>query len=482
MFLVTRGLHVLRVTSALALPHSTRTPLSAMAALAEPTVVVRLKSQDGAQLGEEDEYLIRTHAAPLLAQGELVAFPTETVYGLGANALSAEAAGKIFLCKGRPSDNPLIVHVASYEMLEMVVPPEHLPLPGSFERRLMERFWPGPLTMLFPKSPSVPSIVTAGGERVAVRMPSHPVSLSLIASAAVPVAAPSANRSGRPSPTSALHVLQDLARASTREVGANANSGLLLDPSQSPSRLDLGHDTDAYDSLGRRACAEDGVACVVDGGQCGVGVESTVVDTISSPDRVTVLRPGGVTVEQLERFCADHGRVVDVLSIVGKKVTKTAEEIEALLAAPPTPGLKYKHYSPSADVVLVEGDETAATAMAEAVGRTLERWSGSERVAVIHTRSDVDVVGAVGDRFVRAAVRAADGCVTVPGGVESGVVVVDVANGDDGALFARCLFSAFRALDAWGARVIVVEGVSEAGMGLAVMNRVRKAAGEIVST
>ena len=186
-------------------------------------------------------------AAGILRKGGIVAFPTETVYGLGANALDAAAVRKVFIAKGRPADNPLIVHVSDQAMLRLVV--REVPLAA---RRLMRRFWPGPLTIVLPKRPGVPRAVTAGLGTVAVRMPDHPVALDLIRSAGVPVAAPSANRSGRPSPTTAKHVRADFPRLP-----------------------------------------------IIDGGACMHGVESTVIDLCGKVPRI--LRQGAVTLEQLRR-------------------------------------------------------------------------------------------------------------------------------------------------------------------------------------
>jgi L-threonylcarbamoyladenylate synthase len=188
-------------------------------------------------------------AARLIQTGALVAFPTETVYGLGANGLNGQAVLRIFEAKGRPADNPLILHVSKPDD---VLPLISGPLPEG-ARRLADAFWPGPLTMVLPKSPLVPDAVTAGLDSVAVRMPSHPAALQLIEKAGVPIAAPSANRSGRPSPTRAEHVLEDM-----------------------DGRIDM----------------------VLDGGPCQVGVESTVVDMTGELPRI--LRPGGVTPEMIE--------------------------------------------------------------------------------------------------------------------------------------------------------------------------------------
>lgn len=229
-------------------------------------------------------------AAEVLRDGGLVAFPTETVYGLGANALDEAAAKKIYAAKGRPSDNPLIAHVSSFEEVEPLV--ASVP---DMARRLMEAFWPGPLTLIFPKSPLVPYGTTGGLDTVAVRMPKDAVANRLIALAGIPVAAPSANTSGRPSPTTAAHVLQDM-----------------------DGRIDM----------------------VIDGGPVGIGVESTIVDVSGSVP--VVLRPGAVTMEML---CGVLGEVQVDPAILGPMRAD---------ARPKAPGMKYKHYAPKAELTLVE--------------------------------------------------------------------------------------------------------------------------------
>lgn len=228
--------------------------------------------------------------AQMLIKNEAVAFPTETVYGLGANAKSDEAVEKIFKAKGRPGDNPLIVHISSRNQLgELVIDISRT------AARLMEAFWPGPLTLIFNKKDGVLSeLVTAGLETVAVRMPDHPVALGLIEESGLPIAAPSANTSGRPSPTTAQHVKDDLAGK---------------------------------------------IAGIVDGGATGVGVESTVLDC--TEDIPVILRPGGVTREEIE-------------SVIGEVKIDAALEDKA--AAPKSPGMKYTHYAPKAPFVLVDGN------------------------------------------------------------------------------------------------------------------------------
>ncbi len=225
--------------------------------------------------------------AKLLRAGKLVAFPTETVYGLGANALDGQAVEGIFVAKGRPADNPLIVHVGSLGQVDALV--DTIP---PLAHRLMRAFWPGPLTLVLGRSHAVPCVVSGGLETVAVRMPDHPVALALLRAARVPVAAPSANVSGRPSPTTADHVLAD---------------------------------------LGGR------IAAVVDGGHCPLGVESTVLDVTQCPP--VILRPGGVTLEQLSEY-TPLGTVTD--------------QDHASLRR--SPGQRYGHYSPRTPLVLVEGE------------------------------------------------------------------------------------------------------------------------------
>lgn len=245
-------------------------------------MITRLLSSDPASLAL---------ASGLLKSGELVAFPTETVYGLGADALNPDAVLSIFKAKGRPADNPLIVHI--YDKLQLdslCIVPEHAPL-------LMDAFWPGPLTLLFPRRPSIPDIVTAGLPTVAIRMPSHPVAFALLKICGLPVAAPSANRSGKPSPTTAMHVMEDM----------NGRIPLILD-----------------------------------GGACEVGLESTVLDLCHGTP--VILRPGGITKDMLEKVLGEE------VSVAGS-VLRPLQPGETALS----PGMRYKHYAPSGSVTLVEG-------------------------------------------------------------------------------------------------------------------------------
>lgn len=247
-------------------------------------------------LNPEDEERALLFAAEILKKGGLVAFPTETVYGLAADALNPAAVQNIYKVKRRPQDNPLIIHVTGMDQaVELVkdIPPEAF--------LLAENFWPGPLTIVLPKKGLVPDITTAGLSSAAIRVPMHPLAIKLIRAAEVPLAAPSANLSGRPSPTTAEHVLEDLAG----QIGA-----------------------------------------VLDGGRCSVGVESTVISFLSSPP--SLLRPGGITLEMLESVLKRN--VLD-LTVEGKG--------ETYKGIPPAPGMKYRHYAPRAPLYLVVGDYPA---------------------------------------------------------------------------------------------------------------------------
>lgn len=323
------------------------------------------------ELCQADEASIR-RAAALLRAGELVAFPTETVYGLGADALNGEAAARIFAAKGRPADNPLIAHIAGESGLAGLIALE----PCACARKLMRAFWPGPMTLIFPKSPRVPREVTAGLDTVAVRMPSHPVARALISAAQTPIAAPSANRSGRPSPTTAAHVLEDM---------------------------------------------EGRIPLILDGGPCEVGLESTVVDVTGARPRI--LRPGGITLEMLEGVVG----FVDVDEGV-------LHQLQAGSQAR-SPGMKYKHYAPKGEVTIVTGPRAA-----QEIARLYDAADGR---AAILAFSQADY----GARRVYRLKNA-------PGE----------------------LFAALRQLDEDGMETIYAEDVPTTGVGLAVMNRLMRAA------
>ena len=401
-------------------------------------------------------------AGALLRAGELVALPTETVYGLAASALDAAAVARVFEAKGRPSDNPLIVHVSDLAMLRALYPPAAAaaaqgssggsgsgekqeggssqqqqqqqsvsastdgsdPIPAAYAAAIAAH-WPGPLTVLLPASPLVPACVTAGHATMAVRMPSHPVARAAIAAAGVPLAAPSANSSGRPSPTRAAHVVADLA-----------------------GRLPL----------------------VVDGGECGCGVESTVLDALRSPP--AVLRPGGVAVEALAALPG-----LGALMLHGREFRDAALE-----AAPTTPGMKYRHYAPSAPVWAVEPPPSAgaADAVREAVAAAARAAAGEllragrARVALLRTTLPAGTA--------RGWQDGGDSSWHADGSSTSTASVREYCLGpiSEPAGVARALFAGLRDAEAAGADAIVVEGVADAGDGAAVMNRLRKAASRVV--
>ncbi|KAJ8120028.1 hypothetical protein ONZ43_g3157 [Nemania bipapillata] len=378
-----------------------------------------------------------------------VAFPTETVYGLGADATRAPAVKGIYSAKGRPSDNPLIVHVADLDMLRHLLQPApekgvpangyHGQIPEIY-KPLIERFWPGPLTILMPNpSPSkLAPQVTAGLQTYGVRMPASPLARSLIKLVGAPLAAPSANASTKPSPTTAAHVLEDL-----------------------DGRIEL----------------------ILDGGSCLVGVESTVVDGLCDPP--VVLRPGGVSIDEL-RKCPGWEHV--------EKAYK--DHSEAGKAAPRAPGMKYKHYSPKAQVVLYEA--TCPTLHKGIDQRDLDlKEDSSNIVGVIRTRYwQLGGSLSCGD-FKEQERLAAPAESTNPIDVELEVreadlykssddVVIgkllDIGIGKESRSIAHGLFSALRELDRRGADVIFVEGtLDDEDIGAAVMNRLRKAASRIRS-
>ncbi len=332
------------------------------------------------------------YAASVLKRGGLVAFPTETVYGLGALISKREAVKRIYEVKGRPLDNPLIVHVSGVRMfLELVEdPPEEVV-------ELVERFWPGPLTIVWWKKPLVPDEVTAGLSKVAIRSPAHPVALKLIELSGEAIAAPSANRSGKPSPTRAEHVASDL-------------HGL--------------------------------IDVIVDAGETIHGLESTIVDLTARPPRL--LRPGALPIEEVERAL---GVKVEV-----PHYARGHGEAEVALS----PGMKYKHYAPEAELVVVEADDYDSK-LAEVVAKVRELASrareGRRRVAVLCSSETRDKY------------------------LDLGVEVLDLGPRRSVFVVAKRLFAALRELDVKGVDYAVAEGFEERGLGLAIMNRLRKASG-----
>ncbi|KAH9981832.1 DHBP synthase RibB-like alpha/beta domain-containing protein [Russula compacta] len=367
-------------------------------------------------------------AAEHLTERHVVAFPTETVYGLGALALDPSAAAKIFSTKGRPSDNPLIVHISSPLMLSTLLPPSYTPSPAY--ETLMRTFWPGPLTLLFPADPSrVPRIITAGHPTVAVRMPAHPVARALIATIGVPLAAPSANASGKPSPTRAAHVLRDL--------GSTGRLPLLLD-----------------------------------GGVCAVGLESTVVDGLNADDgALRVLRPGGATVEALVAALGDigdgdgNGARPRVLVHRRDFVLGSHE-----LNAPTTPGMKYRHYAPSVPVTLLYTTTPSPADDDGGVGVGTPRRVGLDAFFREIERGASDRVGLMAQDDSPLLARA-----RWEGGTRW--LTFSLGESAEPARAAQRLFEGLLSLEEQGVEQIFVQEVAEEREGLAFMNRIKKAAG-----
>lgn len=316
-------------------------------------------------------------AASVIRKGGLVAFPTETVYGLGADATNEQAILGIFQAKARPADNPLIVHISDSEMLASVVTNV-----SENTERLIERFWPGPLTLVLKRTSEVAPSVSAGLDTVAVRMPESQIALELIRRSRVPIAAPSANLSGRPSPTRAEHVERDLR-----------------------GRIDM----------------------ILDGGETKIGIESTVLDMTSEPP--LVLRPGWITSEQ-------------IAEVVGPVATTFSED-----ELKRSPGTRHRHYSPNARVILIENVPR------ERIEDICRKHLEDGPIAFLgHTRIDID------DSDFHSLILG--------------------SNAED---YARSIYSALRELDEKRPRVIIVEGINESGEGAAVMDRLRRAASEVIS-
>ena len=325
-------------------------------------------------------------AGRILKNGGLVAFPTETVYGLGANGLDAGACAGIYRAKGRPSDNPLILHVADRPMVDQVA--ENVPLMAE---KLLAAFAPGPVTLILRKRPHVPDSITGGLDTVGIRMPDHDVARAMIRAAGLPVAAPSANLSGRPSPTTAEAVLHDM---------------------------------------------EGRIPLVLNGGPCHFGVESTIVDCTGSV--ATILRPGAVTKEMLEEVLGE---------------ARLDPALAGEHAVPKAPGMKYRHYAPKAPLTVLEG---APHEMEEAFRRETERLQREgKRVGIIASE---ETIAAMMELVPRE-------------------LLVPYGRRGDLPAIAADLYEALRSFDDKEADCLLAEGTGEDGLGLAIMNRLRKASG-----
>ncbi len=319
-------------------------------------------------------------AARLLRQGKIVAFPTETVYGLGANALNHPAVKKIFKAKGRPSDNPLIIHIHDKNDIYLLAKDI-----SEITEKLIGRFWPGPLTIVLKKSQIVPKITTGRLDTVAIRMPKNKIANLLIKEAGIPVAAPSANFAGRPSPTLARHVWDDL-----------------------KNRIDL----------------------IIDGGQTNIGIESTVIDL--SGKRPMLLRPGGITLEDLQKTI---GKIDVHPFLKGGKLNSVFR----------SPGMKYRHYSPVAKLILIEGTKQSVNKKISQLINTYKKQQNRVGVMTVDKTfaQKADIVKYVGSSFDKIAAN---------------------------------LFKTLREFDSKKIDIILAQGISKKGLGLGIMNRLSKAA------
>ena len=333
--------------------------------------------------GPQDEEIF-CRAGAIIKQGGLVAFPTETVYGLGGDALRPDAAKRIYAAKGRPSDNPLIVHIAAHQDMEQLV--KSMPEEAY---RLAEAFWPGPLTLILGKNDRVPLETTGGLSTVAIREPDHPAALSFIAKAGGFIAAPSANRSGRPSPTSASHVMEDLA-----------------------GEIDM----------------------ILDGGETAVGIESTILDLSEAVP--TILRPGFITQEALS-------------AVIGPVRMDPGLLREDTAVRPKAPGMKYRHYAPRAEVILVSGDKDAVIRKINELSLSMK--STGKKVGIISSDETKDCY---------------------PHGL-----VIPLGSRRDEKSIARHLYDVLRSFDRTDVSVIYSESFEGPGLLTAVMNRLLKAAG-----
>lgn len=334
------------------------------------------------RINNETEYCAQlSEASEIILAGGTVVFPTETVYGLGGNALLADAAKKIYTAKGRPSDNPLIIHVADPKDAEKYA------FVSDIYYRLAEAFMPGPLTVIMPKRDCIPLSVTGGLDTVAVRCPSHPVARALIKKCGVPIAAPSANISGRPSPTSAKYVEEDM--------------------------------------LGR-------VDMIIDGGECEIGLESTIVKV--DGERLTLLRPGAITYDALCCVCEN----VEIAPAVTNKLAENER--------PLSPGMKYRHYAPQADFILLDGDES------DILSFMMEEQKNG--CAVLCYDEELP--------FLNASLS------------------VPIGKRNDLPAQAKRLFTSLREADKLGARKIYAHLPPLDGLGLALYNRMIRAAAHTV--
>jgi len=323
-------------------------------------------------------------AARVLREEGNVVFPTETVYGLGGNIYSEKAVSNIYKAKERPSDNPLIVHIWNRVQLKELT--EEIPESAKI---LMDKYWPGPLTIIFKKSPKVPDYITAGLDTVAVRMPEDPIALALLQEVDLPIAAPSANTSGRPSPTQGQHVVEDLR-----------------------GKVDI----------------------IIDGGDCKVGLESTVVDVYSNP--IMILRPGGITLE-------------DILKDIDNVVYDPSIMLLDKNVIPKSPGQKYKHYSPKGDLILFKGYEEN---IKREIAKKAEKFTKEgKKVLILSVKENIKY-------YTKG-------------------IIFDLGSKKEYETISSNIFKALRKADELNVDYILSESFSEEGLGKAIMNRLIKASG-----
>lgn len=323
-----------------------------------------------------------SQAAEILRGGGLVVFPTETVYGLGGDGTNADAAKKIYAAKGRPSDNPLIIHVSAPEDAESYA------VTNETYYKLAKAFMPGPLTVILPKKESIPLSVTGGLDSVAVRCPSHPIARQIISAAGIPVAAPSANLSGKPSPTCARHVIDDLS-----------------------GRVDM----------------------IIDGGSCEIGLESTIIKL--DGNSATLLRPGAITADALRCVCAS----VDIAPAVLEQLKENER--------PLSPGMKYRHYAPSVPLILIDGER-------KNVIDFLKSEQKQKKCAILCYHEELALL--------------------------ENKNIIDIGSSSDLETQAQTLFTALRDADSFGVDVIYAHLPDKSGIGLALYNRMIRAAAHTV--
>jgi len=319
-----------------------------------------------------------------LKEGKTVVFPTETVYGLGGNIYCEDTLSKIYEAKGRPADNPLIVHIWDISQLKELV--EEIPENAKI---LMNKYWPGPLTIIFKKNKNLPNYITRGLDTVAVRMPNNPIALKLLEESGVPVAAPSANTSGKPSPTIGRHVVEDL-----------------------NGKVDI----------------------IIDGGSCKIGLESTVIDVYSTP--LMILRPGGITLEDI---------IEDIKNVV---YDPSLMHVSSIIN-PKSPGQKYKHYSPKAQLFLFTGD--IKNVKNKIKNKTEEMTKEGKKVLIMTTKENVPYY-------------------------DKGIIL-NLGSRKDYKTISSNIFKALRKADELNVDVILSESFDEKGLGKAIMNRLIKASG-----